>query len=87
LSSPEGGAGAAAAFGDGATGGGLDAGDGALGNNCANVGGNGRVRITYTVHPPDACHNPDAPEGETIYNADYHVLQYCDGQDWRAIGK
>ena|GEM_PF-4565191 len=33
--------------GTGASGGGLSAGDGAAGNNCSNVGGSGRVRITW----------------------------------------
>lgn len=28
------------------------------------------------------CSNPSAQEGKIIYNQDYHVYQYCDGDDW-----
>jgi hypothetical protein len=32
-----------------------------------------------------ACTSPAGEEGKVIYNADYHVLQYCDGSDWREL--
>jgi hypothetical protein len=32
------------------------------------------------------CANPTAPEGRMLYNADYHILQYCDGTNWIGVG-
>lgn len=29
-----------------------------------------------------ACVNPAGPEGEAMYNADYHVMQFCNGTKW-----
>lgn len=34
-----------------------------------------------------ACTSPAGQEGEKIYNADYHVMQYCNGTAWKAMGK
>lgn len=33
------------------------------------------------------CSSPSGYEGQIIYNADYHVMQYCNGGNWLAIGK
>jgi 6-phosphogluconolactonase (cycloisomerase 2 family) len=33
------------------------------------------------------CSSPTGKEGTLVYNIDYHVLQYCDGRQWRSIGK
>lgn len=33
------------------------------------------------------CSVPDGYEGELRYNGDNHLLQYCDGTSWQAIGK
>ncbi|MFH1159200.1 MAG: hypothetical protein V1721_10040 [Pseudomonadota bacterium] len=33
-----------------------------------------------------ACSSPVGSDGDMMYNADYHVPQYCDGTNWRAIG-
>jgi hypothetical protein len=33
------------------------------------------------------CAGPAKAEGTILYNADHHVLQYCDGLTWRSIGK
>jgi hypothetical protein len=32
------------------------------------------------------CLNPAGPEGQTIYNGDYHTLQFCNGTNWVAMG-
>lgn len=32
------------------------------------------------------CSNPDAQEGDIIYNGDDHVAQYCNGTGWVAMG-
>jgi hypothetical protein len=32
------------------------------------------------------CVNPVGPEGQTIYNGDYHTLQFCNGTNWIAMG-
>jgi len=29
-----------------------------------------------------ACTIPDGEAGEQIYNADYNVMQFCNGTDW-----
>jgi hypothetical protein len=33
------------------------------------------------------CVNPSAPKGKVIYNGTYHVMQFCNGKDWIAMGK
>lgn len=33
-----------------------------------------------------ACTNPARNAGNIVFNADYHILQYCDGTDWIGIG-
>ncbi len=33
------------------------------------------------------CSGPVGDRGDILYNADHNVLQYCDGANWRAIGK
>jgi alpha-tubulin suppressor-like RCC1 family protein len=33
-----------------------------------------------------ACANPARAEGIVIYNADFHTLQYCDGDAWIPVG-
>jgi Concanavalin A-like lectin/glucanases superfamily len=33
-----------------------------------------------------ACSGPAGNAGDTIYNSPYHVLQYCDGATWHAMG-
>lgn len=33
------------------------------------------------------CSGPAGNRGDIIYNDDHNVLQYCDGANWRAIGK
>jgi hypothetical protein len=33
------------------------------------------------------CNNPGLPESAMLYNTDHSVMQYCNGQDWVAIGK
>jgi hypothetical protein len=32
------------------------------------------------------CSGPAGVEAEVIYNADYHVMQFCNGTDWVAMG-
>jgi hypothetical protein len=32
------------------------------------------------------CSSPAGVEAEVIYNADYHVMQFCNGTDWVAMG-
>lgn len=34
----------------------------------------------------DSCTNPVGPEGAMIFNTSEHVMQYCDGANWIAIG-
>jgi hypothetical protein len=34
-----------------------------------------------------ACAGPNGPAGKMIYNTNFDVLQYCDGENWNAIGK
>jgi Protein of unknown function (DUF1566) len=33
-----------------------------------------------------ACANPPGTEGSAIYNSASHIMQYCDGTNWRGIG-
>lgn len=33
------------------------------------------------------CANPAGTLGSFIYNLDYHVPQFCDGTDWKSMGK
>jgi hypothetical protein len=33
------------------------------------------------------CNNPGRPAGTMLYDADHSVMQYCNGQNWTAIGK
>ena len=33
-----------------------------------------------------ACTSPASNEGEMMYNADYHVMQYCNGAAWIGMG-
>ena len=33
------------------------------------------------------CSNPSGNESDLIYNGDHHVMQYCDGTVWRAMGR
>ncbi|HXN51421.1 MAG TPA: LamG domain-containing protein [Candidatus Acidoferrum sp.] len=33
-----------------------------------------------------ACASPAGVEGDTVYNGTFHVLQYCDGTNWNAMG-
>jgi len=35
----------------------------------------------------NACANPTGVEGQMIYNVDYTVMQYCNGEAWVGIGK
>lgn len=32
------------------------------------------------------CTGPDGVSGDVVYNSTYHVLQYCDGAAWHAVG-
>jgi hypothetical protein len=34
-----------------------------------------------------SCHNPTGNEGEFLYNYPYHVMTYCDGNSWQAMGQ
>jgi hypothetical protein len=34
-----------------------------------------------------SCTSPSKPEGTIIYNNDYNLLQYCNGENWIGIGK
>ena len=51
---------------------------------------NGTDWIAFGALNPSAggsgCTNPDRGEGAVVYNNSFHVLQYCDGDDWRAVG-
>lgn len=44
------------------------------------------VVFLWPLHALAACSNPSGSEGQYIYNADYHVMQYCNGTRWRAMG-
>jgi len=33
------------------------------------------------------CANPSKPEGAMMYNTDYNVMQYCNGEQWIGVGK
>jgi hypothetical protein len=33
-----------------------------------------------------ACSNPAGAEGNQVYNTTYHVMQFCNGTDWVAMG-
>jgi hypothetical protein len=33
-----------------------------------------------------ACIDPSGVEGEAVYNADYHTLQFCNGSVWVRMG-
>lgn len=35
----------------------------------------------------NGCTSPAANEGEMIYNADFNVMQYCNGEEWIGIGQ
>lgn len=52
----------------------------------AAVAYNGENPIMTAACLRPGCHDPDAPTGATVFNTDYHVLQYCDGKDWQAAG-
>jgi Concanavalin A-like lectin/glucanases superfamily len=43
---------------------------------------------TFCFQTPShaACSNPTHNEADMFYNHDYHVLQYCNGTNWIAIG-
>ena len=32
------------------------------------------------------CSNPSGAAGEIVYNADFNVVQYCNGTNWKAMG-
>jgi len=48
-------------------------------------GGEPLGRVQYKS--PYKCANPARPEGFIFYNADFNVMQYCNGLRWIAIGK
>ena len=35
----------------------------------------------------NGCTSPAANEGEMIYNADFNVMQYCNGEQWIGLGQ
>lgn len=39
------------------------------------------------INSEQYCSNPGGPEGSMIYNADFNILQYCNGTNWVGIGK
>jgi hypothetical protein len=49
------------------------------------------IIVLIAVFTPPAragtCSSPSGNEGDMIYNSDYHVMQYCNGIKWKAIGK
>jgi hypothetical protein len=51
------------------------------------LGGAGHAKITYSTFVAGSCINPAAAEGHVIYNSTHHVLQYCNGAKWVAVGK
>lgn len=42
--------------------------------------------LLFSTPADAACSNPSGSAGNTVYNADYNVLQFCNGTNWRAIG-
>jgi hypothetical protein len=45
------------------------------------------VLFLFSAKPAYAdCASPVGSEGEAVYNADYHVMQYCNGSLWVAVG-
>ena len=42
---------------------------------------------TVTLANGAACKNPAGNEGDIIYNSGSHVLQFCNGADWIAMGQ
>lgn len=45
----------------------------------------GEIASIYTL--VGSCANPDGLEGEMRYNTAHHVYQFCNGTEWRAVGK
>jgi hypothetical protein len=44
------------------------------------------AEITTLYNYSSACASPPGNEGAMMYNNDYHVMQYCDGAHWQAMG-
>jgi hypothetical protein len=44
-----------------------------------------RKQATHVINNP-VCANPTRVEGSMIYNSDANVMQYCDGEEWQAVG-
>jgi DNA-binding beta-propeller fold protein YncE len=42
--------------------------------------------LVSSVAARAACSNPAGAEGDHIYNSAFHVLQYCNGTAWQAMG-
>jgi hypothetical protein len=45
------------------------------------------IQQVYDFGAADGCDNPPAAAGKMIYNAQSHLLQFCDGKNWRAAGR
>lgn len=45
------------------------------------------VLTLFALPARAACTSPAGNEGQMMYNADYHVMQYCNGTNWKAVGK
>jgi len=51
------------------------------------TGVNGQHLVALTGFECRYCTNPDRTVGTIIYNDDSNVMQFCDGEDWIAMGK
>jgi hypothetical protein len=52
------------------------------------VGGTGPSSLyALKTGNPCSCSSPTGTEGQMIYNSDYNVYQYCNGQNWIRMGQ
>jgi len=54
--------------------------------NSANKNNNNSYRCVRKGQPVAECANPTGNEGDIVYNSTHSVLQYCEGDEWIAIG-
>jgi hypothetical protein len=59
---------------------------GAWQNDAAGANSGAAYFFAPGVGAATACEDPHASTGKIIYNADHHVMQYCNGADWVAMG-
>ena len=52
-----------------------------------NKTGTNRVRCVRKGGVTGECSNPTGDEGDIVYNTTHSVLQYCEGDEWIAIGE